>query len=209
MKIAVIDLKINNYKSVLVALSRVISENDEVTAIENGNTDFDADLIILPGLGHFSSGMKALESAGLDRYIKKYNESGSKIVGICLGMQLLGISSEEAPGVQGLNLVEAFTKKLPPVARNPHIGWSSVQSRENTSHFPTLSTGKDFYFVHSYHVEVSNHHEILTSTSFGPMTFTSSILSENIAGFQFHPEKSGKVGNLLLGDIYSWASSSR
>jgi glutamine amidotransferase len=209
MKIAVIDLKINNYKSVVVALNRVIAEGDEVVAVENGKSDYKPDLIVLPGLGHFSSGMKALATAGLDTYIMKNKDRGSKIVGICLGMQLLGISSEEAPGVRGLNLVKAHTKKLPPVARTPHIGWNSVQVQGSKSNFPVLATGRDFYFVHSYHVEVLNDHEILTSTSFGSTKFTSSLLSENIVGFQFHPEKSGKVGNQLLGDIYRWAASSK
>lgn len=209
MNIAVIDLKINNYKSVLVALRKVISQGDEVRAIENGNSDYHADLIVLPGLGHFASGMKALEDSQLDQYIIKHNKQGSKIVGICLGMQLLGVSSEEAPGVRGLSLVDARTLKLPPLARTPHVGWNSVEAIDNSSHFLSLSSGRDFYFVHSYHVEVASSDEILTLTTFGSTKFTSSLLSSNLAGFQFHPEKSGKVGNELLGDIYDWAASTK
>jgi glutamine amidotransferase len=207
MKIAIIDLKINNYKSIYVALSRAISVDDEIQAIENGDSNFDADLIILPGLGHFASGMKALTTDGLDHYISRHNKKNSKIVGICLGMQLLGVSSEEAPGVQGLCLVDATTRKLPPFARNPHIGWTSVELAQKNNHFTALSSEKDYYFVHSYHVEVSKPSETLTTTQFGPMKFASSIMSKNIVGFQFHPEKSGKVGQELIVNIYNWAKS--
>lgn len=209
MKIAVVDLKINNYKSILVALSRAISVDDEVVAIESGNSTFNADLIVLPGLGHFASGMKALRANGIDDYISRQNEKNSKIVGICLGMQLLGVSSEEAPGVQGLCLVDARTLRLPPVARNPHIGWTSVEAAQKNEYFTALSSEKDFYFVHSYHVEVAQQDEILTSTNFGSMKFASSILSKNIAGFQFHPEKSGRAGQELVMNIYNWAASTK
>jgi glutamine amidotransferase len=207
MNIAVIDLKINNYKSVMVALSRVIKKEDTIVAVEDGKSNFQADLILLPGLGHFSTGMKALTNSGLDQYIFKHQELKSNIVGICLGMQLLGVSSEEAPGVGGLGLVNAHTFKLPAEARNPHIGWNSVEGNQKIVHFPTLRSNRDFYFVHSYHVRLDDNTEILSSTRFGSNPFTSSFLSGKIVGFQFHPEKSGKAGRDLLTDIYNWADS--
>jgi glutamine amidotransferase len=123
-------------------------------------------------------------------------------------MQLLGVSSEEAPGIQGLSLIDARTKKLPTLARIPHIGWTSVEMTQKNNYFTSLSSERDFYFVHSYHVEVSKPSETLTSTHFGSTTFTSSILSQNIVGFQFHPEKSGKVGQDLIVDIHNWAATS-
>jgi glutamine amidotransferase len=207
MRIAVIDLKINNYKSVMVALNRVMNEEDVIAAVESGDSSFTPDVIILPGLGHFRTGMNALEETKLDYYIHKQFDRGSKIVGICLGMQLLGKSSDEAPGIKGLGLIEAKTSKLPRDERIPHVGWNSATKTHKTTHFNTLSKNRDFYFVHSYQVRLTNQEEELASTMFGSNAFTSSCMSENIVGFQFHPEKSGRVGTELLADVYRWAKS--
>ena len=207
MRIAVIDLKINNYRSVMVALNRVMNEEDVIEAVESGDSSFTPDVIVLPGLGHFRSGMNALEERRLDYYIHKQFDRGSKIVGICLGMQLLGKSSDEAPGIKGLGLIEAKTSKLPREKRIPHIGWNSAIKTHKTTHFNTLSSTRDFYFVHSYQVILANQEEELTSTMFGSKGFTSSCVGENVVGFQFHPEKSGKVGTELLADVYRWAKS--
>ena len=206
MKIGVIDLGINNYRSVMNAFDRLISDEDQLVAVQDGSSDFAADLVVLPGLGHFESGMDALRKTRLSEYIFQRNQAHSKIVGICLGMQLLGTSSEEAPGIEGLNLVDATSIKLPSSSRVPHIGWNSVIEFGRNKSFPSLSTQKDFYFVHSFHMSMKDDTHVLTQTPFGATSFTSSLISENIAGFQFHPEKSGSAGRELLSDIYKWAT---
>jgi glutamine amidotransferase len=208
MKIGVIDLGINNYRSVMNAFDRLIAQEDQLIAIQDGSSDFEADLVVLPGLGHFESGMNALRKTRLDEYIFKRNRANSKIVGICLGMQLLGSSSEEAPEIKGLSLVDARSIKLPSSSRVPHIGWNSVSEFGSHKVFPSLSIQKDFYFVHSYHVRMEDDSNVLTQTPFGETKFTSSLIRRNIAGFQFHPEKSGSVGRELLSDIYKWANLS-
>jgi len=203
MKIGVIDLGINNYRSVMNAFDRLISDEDQLVAVQDGSSDFAADLVVLPGLGHFESGMNALRKTRLSEYIFQRNQAHSKIVGICLGMQLLGTSSEEAPGVDGLNLVGATSIKLPSSSRVPHIGWNSVIEFGKNESFPSLSAQNDFYFVHSFHMSMKDDSHILTQTPFGETRFTSSLICQNIAGFQFHPEKSGAVGLKILESFVS------
>ena len=208
MKIEILDLGINNLGSMVRSFENNSQEFDQVCVVSGPIGTKDADLIVLPGLGHFRAGMRALEESGLSNYVKERFEQNTKIVGICLGMQMLFECSEEAPGRPGLRFLEGVVKFLPSSQSVPNIGWDMVNLKSNSGSFPSLESGKDFYFDHSLCVTEIPDEVILTETPFGESNFISSVLNQNILGFQFHPEKSGKIGQSLVGDILDWARSS-
>ncbi len=207
MLVGIIDLGINNLTSVQRAFSEPLRSTDSLTIIEKESKIGQPDLIILPGLGKFGTGMAALREKNLVEKIKHWNRDGTKIVGICLGMQLLGTSSEESSEVQGLDLIPSVVKKLPGTLseRIPHTGWAETNITLKSQRFSALSTQGDFYFVHSYHLIPNEDLDVLTRTPFGEHSFVSSIYSNNVLGFQFHPEKSGKKGKKLISEIIDWS----
>ena len=163
----------------------------------------------MPGLGKFGAGISALREFGLIEKIKVWNKQGVKFFGICLGMQLFAISSEESPEIEGLGLLPASVKRLPPDSgeKTPHIGWAETNSKSTTSIFPSLSSGGDFYFVHSFHVVTTNKHHVLAESPFGKSSFVSAIKMNTTLGVQFHPEKSGEIGKQLISETLNWARS--
>ncbi len=207
MLVGIIDLGINNLTSVHRAFSAPLMPTDSVTVIEE-NTKMDRpDLVLLPGLGKFGIGMAALTERKLVEKIKKWNSEGSKVVGICLGMQLLGTISEESTGIDGLDLIGSRIERLPNTQgeRIPHTGWAETNLDREPTPFSVLDTPGDFYFVHSYHLIPKDEKNVLTRTTFGEYNFVSSVFSKNILGVQFHPEKSGNKGKKLISEIIEWA----
>lgn len=204
MLISVIDLGINNLTSVINSFSKPLNSNDSIEVF-NSSSSNSPDLLILPGLGKFSAGMKALQSNDMNHKIIELTNSGTKLIGICLGMQLLSERSAESPNTPGLGLIEGQCEKLPmsqgePV---PHTGWNSVEI-SSTDHFFSLNSGRDFYFVHSYHLVPKNKEDISGITRFGNDSFISVVQKNNILGVQFHPEKSGQAGIDLVSEIVAW-----
>ena len=205
MLVSVIDLRINNLTSVINSFSKKLLPSDDISVFDP-NSIILPDLLILPGLGNFEAGMHSLNKNRLDFKIKELAMSGTKIVGICLGMQLLADKSAESPDIQGLGLIPGHCEKLPsnvgvPV---PHMSWNEVSS-SNSGIFHSLISRRDFYFTHSYHLLPKNSLSILGYTKFGSINFVSAIKQSNILGFQFHPEKSGVVGLALISEILRWA----
>lgn len=209
MFVGIIDLGINNLTSVQRAFSVPLKPTDSLRVIEDDSNVEQPDLIILPGLGSFGAGMTALRERKLIEKIKKWNQEGAKVVGICLGMQLLGSYSEESKGVVGLDLIASRIERLPgnQSERIPHTGWAETDSALDSQPFPSLQSQGDFYFVHSYHLIPVNNNEVLSRTPFGSTSFVSGVLSKNILGVQFHPEKSGGKGKSLISEIVQWARS--
>ena len=207
MHVGIIDLGINNLTSVRRAFSASLKPTDSLLIIEEDPKMNRPDLIILPGLGKFEAGISALRERRLVESIKSWSNDGTKVVGICLGMQLLGTNSEESKGVEGLDLVRSRIERLPgdQGERIPHTGWSETNIAYDPQPFSTLATQGDFYFVHSYHLIPESQNDVLTRTPFGNKNFVSSVLSKNILGFQFHPEKSGNMGKKLVSEIIEWA----
>ena len=152
MLVGIIDLGINNLTSVQRAFSASLKPTDSLLIIEENPKMIRPDLIILPGLGKFEAGMSALRERKLVETIKNWTNEGTKVVGICLGMQLLGTESEESKGVEGLDLVRSRIERLPgdQGERIPHTGWAETDVAYDPQPFSALPTEGDFYFVHPY-----------------------------------------------------------
>jgi glutamine amidotransferase len=205
--VGIIDLGINNLTSVQRAFSVALKPTDSLTIIDADSKMDPSDLIVLPGLGKFGTGMTALRERKLIEKIKSWNYEGTKIVGICLGMQLLGSYSQESEGVEGLDLVNSRIERLPvnQDERIPHTGWAETSIAMKSQPFSSIQTQGDFYFVHSYHLIPEHEYEVLARTPFGNSSFVSGVFSKNILGVQFHPEKSGGKGKTLISEIIQWA----
>jgi len=141
-----------------------------------------ASRIVLPGVGHFGPMMRELESSGLKNGLLSRVESGIPLLGICLGMQALYESSEEAPGISGLKLLNGDVKRFPNSIRVPQIGWNDVN-------------GYAYYFANSYYAPIS---ECTIGAATYGVTFSAIVQRKNITAVQFHPEKSGTAGLQFL-----------
>lgn len=162
---------------------------------------------ILPGVGTFDSGMNSMRKKYLDKVLYELVANKTKILGICLGMQMLVNKSEESnSNCEGLGLIDGEVKLLNKSDYFvPHIGWaktnlSSSTNKEMKTQYDYLSG--DFYYVHSYHVDVYNKCDNLGFFKHGNTSQTAAILRNNIMGVQFHPEKSQQNGLKLLNNYF-------
>ena len=192
--IILIDYGVGNLYSVAKAVASVGGD----VKISNSADDLKcADKIILPGVGAFGDCMKNLEATGLIPTIKREVANGKKILGICVGLQILFAGSEESPNVDGLKIFDGQVKRIQAGdLKIPHMGWNSVNFG-NSKLFAGLSGAPYFYFVHSYHASPDDKNIIAATTTYGE-TVTAAIEFENIFATQFHPEKSGDVGLHVL-----------
>lgn len=194
--IVIVDYGVGNVGSVanmlrkVGARARVSSARDEIEA---------ADKLVLPGVGHFDSGMSKLNETGL---VPVLNEQvlvrGKPVLGICLGMQMMTRGSEEGER-PGLGWIDAFTHRFPDMAglRVPHMGWNTVQPDNAASLFARGGEAERFYFVHSYFVRTADPAHVAATCGYG-IDFTAALQANNIFGVQFHPEKSHLFGMELL-----------
>jgi glutamine amidotransferase len=195
MSIAIIDYKMGNITSVLNSLHFL---GLDVTLVSDKSILGEFDTIILPGVGAYSKAMEDLESSGMSKVIVDSAKNGKKIIGICLGMQLLFSKSFEFGECKGLDLIEGevLPFKGETQLRIPHMGWNSVNAalQDYEEH------NGDYYFVHSFYCKPKFEKDILFKTNYG-FEFCSAVKKDNIYGFQFHPEKSQKNGLKLLENI--------
>jgi glutamine amidotransferase len=172
-----------------------------------------ADRLILPGVGAFDAGMSNLERRGYRQVLhEQVVERRVPILGICLGMQLFTQRSEEGARA-GLGWLDAETIRFRfdadhGLLKIPHMGWNYVQLEKRSTLFPETAERQRFYFVHSYYVSCRQHEDVLTTTQYGT-TFASAVCRGNIAGVQFHPEKSHRFGFAVLRNFLAWAPEIR
>ena len=205
-KVAIVDLGLGNLHSVAKAFERAgatptLSADPEVL--------LRADRLVMPGQGAFKECAHAL-AGELGDVVRAWIDSGRPYLGICLGMQALFESSEEAPGEEGLGLfrgtVQRFATDLVDregrALKVPHIGWNQIESTH-----PVFEDGQWYYFVHSYYCVPEDESLVAATTDYGG-PFCSALAKDNVLACQFHPEKSQRAGARLiahfLGDV-SWS----
>ncbi len=198
--IAVIDYGVGNIGSVLKAFEYL---DIPVTLTANEKEIKEADGLILPGVGAFESGMKKLEERNLVDLIRKEVKAGKALLGICLGLQLLFSESEESPGIKGLNLIKGKVKKFKKdeVAKIPHMGWNNLKENKSNLLLKSIEKPRDFYFIHSYYVQLENKNLVIAKSTYGKKEFASLVRKKNIWGIQPHPEKSSQKGLQLLNNF--------
>ncbi|MDD7255267.1 imidazole glycerol phosphate synthase subunit HisH [Bullifex porci] len=188
--VAVIDYNAGNTRSVMNALSRLGVKAELTSDIDVIKS---SDRMIFPGVGAASWAMDELKKRELIEIIKEYQRP---FLGICLGMQLMNSFSEEG-NVDLLNItankVRLFDKNVG--VKIPHVGWNEVTFSSDPI-FKNLREKEYFYFVHSYYVEYSEN--TIATCFYDNVTFSAGLRKDNFYGFQFHPEKSGEVGEKLL-----------
>lgn len=196
MLIGIVDYGAGNIASVANMLKRVglrslISE--DIKVLES------ATHLILPGVGSFDYGMSQLARLGLDDFLRAQVAQGKPLLGICLGMQLLANGSEEGDAA-GLGLVDGFVRHMSEQQRAglpvPHVGWSDVEFVSGNAFYAPTGLQR-FYFTHSYHFVCDREDACVATTSYGT-SVTAAVVTENVAGVQFHPEKSHRYGIALL-----------
>lgn len=161
----------------------------------------DADKIILPGVGHFAKAMSKLREIGL---LEALNEAvivkRTPVLGICLGMELMAMRSEEGDA-QGLGWLDAEAVRFEVSDRMrfkvPHMGWNRISLKKSSLLMNGVDDGSEFYFAHSYHLRTNDQKDVLSETRY-ESDFASSIEKGNIFGVQFHPEKSHDAGARIL-----------
>ncbi len=207
IEIGVIDYGVNNLKSVCRAFEkvgrvpRVIDSPEAVTA---------ARCLVLPGIGAFEDGMEGLRRRSLETVLKEKVRSGTPLLGICLGMQMLFSRSEEFGLHEGLDLIKGRVVPLAPPSevcipgyKVPHMGWNTLIPARGPEDprgtiLGALDGAGDVYFVHSFHAEPENPEVVLATTEHGGRTVTAAVMQGNVTGTQFHPEKSGEKGLKML-----------
>jgi glutamine amidotransferase len=202
-KILIIDYEINNTGSIINSLE-YLGVKYEVTSNPNIIKNFKK--IILPGVGSFKSAMNFLQKKKLDLAIcDAVLNKKVKILGICLGMQLLGQSSTEFGYSRGLGLIKSkaisWINNKKNFSKNIHIGFNSVNKNNKSLLFYNIKNNSDFYFVHSYYMTFDTLDYGIKSYSFFNNKFLSAFEYNNIFATQFHPEKSQKNGLKLLNNF--------
>ncbi len=193
--IALLDYGGGNVGSVLKAVQYL---GYPVRPIDRAELLPTAEKIILPGQGHFGAMMKALAERRMLEPLRKMLAAGKPFLGICLGLQALYESSDEAPETPGLGLLAGRVKRFEGVFKVPHVGWSQVEIRHDTRSFRGVANGSFVYYCHSYYGPVTE--ESVAVTDYG-QTFAAAVemgSPRRLWAVQFHPEKSGEVGLKVL-----------
>ncbi len=187
MKLVVIDYGAGNIKSIQFAFNRL-----GVNAVLSNNIDEikRADKVIFPGVGEANSAMKMLKESGLDKIIPTLKQP---VLGICLGMQLMCNSSEEG-NTKGLGIFNTTVKKFSNELKVPHMGWNVIKDLKS-SLFSGIKENEFMYLIHSFYAEHCK--ETIAATDYG-LNYASALQHNNFYGVQFHPEKSGVKGEIIL-----------
>lgn len=193
---AIIDYDAGNIRSVEKA---VVSLGYEAVLTRDADTILAADHVILPGVGAFGDAMDKLSDYGLVDVIRTVADREIPFLGICLGLQLMFESSEEAPGVEGLGLLKGSILRIPEKddLKIPHIGWNSLRYPSHGKLFADIPEDSYVYFVHSYYLQAQEPEIVKAVTEYG-VEIHASVEKGNLFACQFHPEKSSDVGMKIL-----------
>jgi glutamine amidotransferase len=198
-RIVIVDVGVGNLRSVEKA---VAAAGRELGLVPERSADLErirsADRLIVPGQGEFSELVRRLGGERLD-LLKERIRAGTPYFGICVGMQILFSSSEEAAGVSGMGVLPGTVRRLQGGGglKIPHMGWNQLELRADGH--PFLDAGSWFCFMHSYHCVPSEPGLVRAVAEYGPNQVTAAVARDNVFATQFHPEKSQRAGLSLLG----------
>ncbi|MDR3171145.1 MAG: imidazole glycerol phosphate synthase subunit HisH [Treponema sp.] len=199
--IGVVDYGAGNLGSVMNALARLGIPARFVKAPEElgGTSPFEK--IIFPGDGHFATAMASLETSGYDQALREWIQADKPFLGICIGLQLLFESSEEAPPVEGrvirgLGVIPGTVRRFPG-RKVPQIGWNRTETKPAARLFRGLPDNAFFYYIHSYYAAPETNTVTAAETEYY-IRYCSAVERGGLAAVQFHPEKSGAVGLRVL-----------
>ena len=193
MKITVLDYGAGNVPSVERALQRLGAESQRATT---SASIANAEALVLPGVGHFKTLVRALDAHGLRAPLLDALARGVPFLGICLGLQALYCRSDEAPEQTGLQIFPARVRSLPPTVKLPHMGWNRLLVKRKSSLLEGIDPDAYFYFAHTYAV-IGGGSEGVATCDYGT-EFIAVLEKENMCAVQFHPEKSGEAGAQVL-----------
>ncbi|HXX20641.1 MAG TPA: imidazole glycerol phosphate synthase subunit HisH [Candidatus Acidoferrum sp.] len=193
MRIAIVDYGAGNLPSVERALQKLGAKTERaITPAQLAS----AEAIVLPGVGHFAAFVDGLRERNLTSSLREAFDSGKPMLGICLGLQAMFASSEEAPGDPGLAFFPEKVCALPTNVKSPHIGWNQLRQVRPSKLLRGIPEDAYFYFAHSYAAPASAEFTVAACDHGFP--FAAVIERQNLAAVQFHPEKSGETGAQVL-----------
>lgn len=192
MRVTLIEHGAGNVSSVERALARIGVASERCNTPERIAT---AEALILPGVGHFSTLVRALDERSLRHAILDSIACGVPLLGICLGLQALYESSEEASELRGLGILPGRVAALSSNVKLPHMGWNQVHPTNRSRLLAGIAPNSYFYFAHSFAARIDEH--AAATCTYGSI-FTAVIERGNVFAVQFHPEKSGQAGEQLL-----------
>lgn len=214
MRVAIIDYGSGNLRSATKAFERAAQEaglNASIELTDKADVVAAADRIVLPGVGAYADCRAGLDAVpGMnDALIEAVERKGRPFLGICVGMQLMSSRGLEKTVTEGLGWIEGDVREMQPAdptLKIPQIGWNTLDLTRPHPLFEGIQTGPDglhAYFVHSYHLAARNPQDVVATTDYGgPMT--AFVARDNMAGSQFHPEKSQTLGLALIANFLRW-----
>ncbi len=195
--IGVIDYGAGNLGSVMNALKRLsvparFAEGPQELSLSSSPFE----KIIFPGDGHFAAAMTSINNSGYAQAIKEWIKADKPFLGICIGLQLLFETSEEAPNTQGLSVISGTVRRFPG-RKVPQIGWNQTTARSGSLLFRNINENSFFYYIHSYYADPSDDSVSAAQTEYY-VRYCCAVERGALAAVQFHPEKSGAAGIALL-----------
>jgi imidazole glycerol-phosphate synthase subunit HisH len=204
MKTVLIDYGAGNLHSVYKALQKA---HFSVLMTSNPTEAKDADALVLPGQGHFRQVMESFKGSGFEDVVRSHLAAHKPFLGICVGLQLLMESSEEAPGVPGLGAIKGTVKRFPDLDSVPQMGWNQITSHGQPKLLEGIPDGAFAYYANSYYVTFDDETLPGATTTYSGVTFKSAVSKGSLNATQFHPEKSQVVGLRILENFRHIAES--
>ena len=210
MLTAIIDYSSGNLHSARKAFEKISASNNLGSVVVTSNPDVicSADRLVLPGDGAFPAcKTELLSSEAYDAMVYAAVEKGRPFLGICVGMQLMAIKGYEYEETDGLGWIDGEVYKIDQTGENlkiPHMGWNTLRIANQHPILRDIFDGDHVYFIHSFQMVVSNPKQRLAYTDYGT-DITAVVGKDNLLGFQFHPEKSGKTGLKIIENFLSWS----
>ena len=195
--IAIVDYGVGNLFSLISSFKKI---GADIVVTSDPKVIKSADRIILPGVGAFEDAARKLRDSGLDKVIISEVQNGKKLMGICLGMQMLFEKSYEYGEHKGLGLLKGsivpMKDTIPAELKIPHIGWNALHFTRESNLFKYIKPNNSVYFVHSFYATDCDD-SVIATAEYGK-ELTAAEQKDNVMGCQFHPEKSGEVGLNIL-----------